>query len=134
VVFLKPGRIDQRGKRLALLLFLSVGTIVGYFNFRFGLRNIFIMTDNDGVRTVIRILGGYLSLLPLTLIGTKFKRTSAVLLITGTVCAFVAGLFPIDLGAMVYMVGRFVLPNVAVASLILLSADNARQQITASTR
>jgi hypothetical protein len=125
--------LRQRAKKVALLAFVILGVIVGYINFRFGLRAIFIMSTGDGLRTIIGVFGGYLSLLPLTLVGIRFARTSAILLLIGTISAFLAGLFPIDASSMIFMTGRFVLPNIAVAVLMRLSLAPQSQQTRTPT-
>ena len=109
------------------MAFMIVGIAVGYFNFRFGLRGIFIMTNDEGLKTLIMIFGGYLSLLPLTLFGIWFRRTSSVMLIIGTMSACLAGLEYIQMRSILFISGHFVLPNVIVATLMWLSA---KQEVT----
>jgi hypothetical protein len=102
--------------------FVTIGVVVGYFNFRFGLRGIFVMTNDEGLRTLIMIAGGYLSLLPLTVLGIRFKRVSSVLLLIGTMSSCLAGLEYIQMRSILFISGHFILPNVVVAALMWLSA------------
>jgi hypothetical protein len=118
-----------RAQRWLVLVFLIIGVAVGYVNFRFGIREIFVMTSDEGLRTVTTIFGGYLLLLPLTLVGLRFRRTSSGILFAGTIAAFLCGVLPLDPGATAYMLGRFVLPNVAVAILMMLSAVRAPEYV-----
>jgi hypothetical protein len=79
-------------KKWLLIAFVAIGVVVGYLNFRFGLRGIFVMTNEEGLRTLLILLGGYLSLLPLTLFGIWFRHISSILLLIGTMFACFAGL------------------------------------------
>jgi hypothetical protein len=108
--------------RWLFIAFVVIGVIVGYFNFRFGLRGIFVMTNDEGLRTLVAISGGYLSLLPLTLFGIWFRRTSAALLVAGTISACLAGLGYINVRSLLFIFIHFILPNVVVAILMWLSA------------
>lgn len=108
--------------------YLIIGIIYGYFNFRFGLRSLFVMTNSEGIRTTIGIVGGYLSLLPLTLIGIRARCISAAALLLATISAFIVGFFPPDRNATMFMLGRFVLPNMIVAGLMIFSRVNTQKQ------
>jgi hypothetical protein len=113
----------QRSKRWLFIAFVAIGVVVGYFNFRFGLRGFFVMTNDEGLRTLIIIAGGYLSLLPLTLVGIWFRRTSAILLVVGTISACLAGLGFIEARSIPFIIGHFILPNAVVATLMWLSVS-----------
>jgi hypothetical protein len=113
----------QKAKRWLFMAFVAVGVVVGYFNFRLGLRGVFVMTNDEGLRTLVAIFGGYLSLLPLTLFGIWFRRTSAVLLIAGTISACLAGLGYINARSLLFITAHFILPNVIVATLMWLSTS-----------
>ncbi|MGC1300184.1 MAG: hypothetical protein WA869_34590, partial [Alloacidobacterium sp.] len=126
-------QFHQRAKRCLFIAFVAIGVIVGYFNFRFGLRGVFVMTNDEGLRTLIIIAGGYLSLLPLTLFGIWFRRASAILLIVGTVSACLAGLGYIEARSILFIAGHFVLPNVIVATLMWLSISRKVETSIART-
>lgn len=111
----------EEKKLWAFWIFLTTGIIYGYINFRFGLRAFFVMTDTEGIKTLIIIIGGYLSLLPLTVIGIPLRSASSIILAVLTLLAFIAGINPHAQSSILFMLGRFVLPNLAIASLMALS-------------
>ena len=110
-------------KKWLLIAFVAIGVVVGYLNFRFGLRGIFVMTNEEGLRTLLILLGGYLSLLPLTLFGIWFRHISSILLLIGTMFACFAGLKYMEAQSILFVIVHFVWPNLIVAILMWLSAS-----------
>lgn len=108
----------NRRRGTSVALGLLIGVVVGYLNLRFGIRGFFVINDRDTPLVLVLFLG-YVSLLPLTITGLFYARQSSKILVVVTVLAFICGLLSsFSLRAAVYMGGRFVLPNVAVALLL----------------
>jgi hypothetical protein len=102
----------------SIALGLLIGILVGYLNLRFGLKGFFVINDRDTPLVLLLFLG-YVALLPLTIAGIFYPRQASNILLIVTAVAFACGLFSsFSLRAVMYMGGRFVLPNVMVALLL----------------
>jgi hypothetical protein len=112
-------KVQERAKIWLVAAFMVIGIVMGYVNFRIGLRGIFTMANGEGIRTLTVILGGYVSLLPLTLLAPILKRISPLILLFGTAVAFAIGFLPFGIESTAFMLGHFVLPNVLVAGLMI---------------